>query len=104
MIRMDESYKFKKVISIGIVSELTGLSYRQIRYYEEKNLIFPERSEKGTRKYSFIDIEALIDIAGYVEEGVRTLDIKRKLSKQKKEKKMFNELRKGQINAYFGLR
>ncbi|MCD8502788.1 MAG: MerR family DNA-binding transcriptional regulator, partial [Bacillaceae bacterium] len=30
------SYKDKKVITIGVVSELTGLSERQIRYYEEK--------------------------------------------------------------------
>ncbi|MFD6443440.1 MerR family DNA-binding transcriptional regulator, partial [Peribacillus sp. NPDC060186] len=40
-----ESYIDRKVISIGVVRELTGLSDRQIRYYEERKLIFPERSK-----------------------------------------------------------
>jgi MerR family transcriptional regulator, global nitrogen regulator len=31
-----ESYKDKKVISMGTIVELTGLSERQIRYYEER--------------------------------------------------------------------
>ncbi|MDV2686965.1 MerR family DNA-binding transcriptional regulator, partial [Alkalihalophilus lindianensis] len=30
----EASYKDKKVITIGIVRELTGLPERQIRYYE----------------------------------------------------------------------
>ena len=51
----EDSYKYKKVISIGVVSELTGLSQRQIRYYEERKLVFPDRS-KGIRKYSFADV------------------------------------------------
>jgi MerR family transcriptional regulator, global nitrogen regulator len=53
----EASYKDKKVITIGIVRELTGLSERQIRYYEERKLIFPERTPGGSRKYSFSDIE-----------------------------------------------
>lgn len=36
----ETSYKTRKVISIGTVSELTGLSERQIRYYEERKLVF----------------------------------------------------------------
>ena len=46
------SYRDRKVITIGMVSELTGLSDRQIRYYEERKLIFPGRSRGGTRIYS----------------------------------------------------
>lgn len=41
----ETSYKDKKVITIGVVRDLTGLSERQIRYYEERKLIFPERSQ-----------------------------------------------------------
>ncbi len=62
-VEKEPSYKDKKVISIGVVSELTGLTERKIRYYEEKNLIFPERSNRGYRKYSFRDVERLMDIA-----------------------------------------
>lgn len=73
------SYKDKKVISIGIVSELTGLSERQIRYYEARKLLFPERSKTGIRKYSFQDIEILIEIANQLEEGIWTNEIRKEL-------------------------
>lgn len=73
------SYKDKKVISIGIVSELTGLSERQIRYYEARKLLFPERSKTGIRKYSFQDIEILIEIANQLEEGIWTNEIIKEL-------------------------
>lgn len=75
----DISYKDKKVISIGIVRELTGLSERQIRYYEARKLLFPERSKTGIRKYSFQDIELLVDIANQLEEGIWTNEIKKEL-------------------------
>ncbi len=94
----DDSYKFKKVISIGIVSELTGLSQRQIRYYEERKLIFPDRS-KGIRKYSFADVEQLMQIANKREEGVSTWEIRQEMTKELREKML-----KGQMNAHFRFR
>lgn len=78
----DHSYKDKKVISIGIVSELTGLSVRQIRYYEERKLIYPQRSSRGTRKYSFADVERLMDIANKREDGVQTAEILKDMRKK----------------------
>ncbi|WP_080845845.1 MerR family transcriptional regulator [Cytobacillus gottheilii] len=98
----EASYKNRKVISIGTVSELTGLSERQIRYYEERKLIFPERSDRGNRKYSFMDVERLIEIANKREEGVRTDEILQELKKKKKEDPVTrNKMIQGQINARF---
>ncbi|MBB6285056.1 MerR family transcriptional regulator [Geobacillus sp. 46C-IIa] len=94
----EESYKHKKVISIGIVSELTGLSQRQIRYYEERKLVFPDRS-KGIRKYSFADVEQLMRIADQREEGVSTYEIRQEMTKELRERML-----KGQMNAHFRLR
>lgn len=79
MIQNDSSFKEKKVITIGIVSELTGLSERQIRYYEARKLVFPERSKTGIRKYSFQDIERLIDIANNLNNGIWTHEMKKSL-------------------------
>ncbi|WP_166246544.1 MerR family transcriptional regulator [Paenibacillus turpanensis] len=70
------TYQDKKVITIGLVSELTGLSIRQIRYYEQRKLIFPERTKGGTRKYSFSDIEKLIQISEHMEDGLQTFEIR----------------------------
>lgn len=100
------SYRTKKVITIGTVSELTGLSERQIRYYEERKLIFPDRSPKGSRKYSFDDVEQLVHIADKREEGVQTFEIRQEmLRKQRKEetREVRKEMMRGQLNARFGV-
>lgn len=73
----EKSFKERKVITIGNVSELTGLSERQIRYYESRKLLFPERSKTGIRKYSFKDIEILIDITNKLNRGIWTHEIKK---------------------------
>ena len=102
----DSSYKDKKVISIGTVSELTGLSERQIRYYETRKLIFPERSKTGIRKYSFQDVETLIEIANHIEEGVWTNEIRSEFRRKemlKTKEDVPKALIKGQINAHFKL-
>ncbi|MCM3001035.1 MerR family transcriptional regulator [Paenibacillus cellulositrophicus] len=65
-----------KVMSIGVVCELTGLSERQIRYYEERKLIFPERTKGGNRRYSFEDVKAIQDIYQKMQEGFNTLELK----------------------------
>lgn len=99
------TYKDKKVISIGTVCELTGLSERKVRYYEERKLVFPQRTKKGTRKYSFNDIELLMGIASKREEGVQTYEIRQELKRNKgREKEIRNRLRKGQLNAHFHMR
>ncbi|AUS09543.1 MerR family DNA-binding transcriptional regulator [Laceyella sacchari] len=97
------SYKDRKVINIGTVSEMTGLSVRQIRYYEERQLIFPERTKGGTRKFSFSDIEKLMDIANHIEDGLQTVEIKR-MESQRKHRQLRNQMIRGQINAAFGMR
>ncbi|MCM3023862.1 MerR family transcriptional regulator [Weizmannia ginsengihumi] len=96
----------KKVISIGTVCELTGLSERRIRYYEERKLIFPDRSKSGIRKYSFLDVEKLVDIANKREEGIQTSEIRKEFIKEKKydEKTLREKVIRGQINAYFNKR
>ncbi len=98
------SYKDKKVITIGIVSELTGLSERQIRYYEERKLIHPERSKGGTRKFSFADVERLVDIANKMEDGMQTFEIRKMEQKKLREKELRERMLRGQLNAAFNIR
>ncbi|SDY58679.1 MerR HTH family regulatory protein [Evansella caseinilytica] len=95
------SYKDKKVITIGVTSELTGLSERQIRYYEERKLIFPERTKGGTRKYSFRDVERLVEIANKIEDGMQTFEIRRE---EIKKANIREKMLRGQLNAAFKMR
>jgi DNA-binding transcriptional MerR regulator len=98
----DQSLKERKVISIGTVRDLTGLSERQIRYYEERKLIFPARTGSGIRKYSFSDVERLMEIANQMEEGVQTHEIRREWKKKEKENENWKkQMLKGQLQAHF---
>ncbi len=69
--------------------KLTGLSARQIRYYEEQGLLFPERNEGNRRMYSLNDVEIAFDIADLLSEGNNIADIKR-IYAQRKKKAMKN--------------
>ncbi|WEA46079.1 MerR family transcriptional regulator [Priestia aryabhattai] len=75
----NQPYLDEKVMTIKIVTEMTGLSVRQVRYYEERELIFPKRNSSGTRMYSFSDIERLMDIAEKIEDSVRTREMRKDL-------------------------
>lgn len=61
---------------IGIVMKLTDLSARQIRYYEQHELIVPARTDGNQRLFSFNDVERLLEIKGLIEKGVNIAGIK----------------------------
>lgn len=67
-----------QMMSIGMVKELTGLSERQIRYYEEKQLVYPARTKGGSRRYSFEDVRKIREIHQKIKEGFNTLELKEK--------------------------
>lgn len=62
------------------------MSARQIRYYEEQDLIHPQRSEGNRRMYSLNDIDVLLEIKDYLAEGINMAGIKRIYELQEKEK------------------
>ncbi|MBW7455003.1 MerR family transcriptional regulator [Paenibacillus sepulcri] len=72
----------EKVMYIGMVCELTGLSERQIRYYEERKLVFPVRTKGGVRKYSFEDVDNIREINRNIKDGFRTFELKGMLNKR----------------------
>lgn len=57
--------------------QLTELSARQIRYYEEHELIHPARTEGNRRLFSFNDVDKLLEIKALLEQGVNLAGIKR---------------------------
>ncbi|OAS83238.1 MULTISPECIES: MerR family transcriptional regulator [Metabacillus] len=66
---------------IGIVMQLTDLSARQIRYYEENELIFPARTESNRRLFTFNDVDKLLEIRNLIEQGVNLAGIKQIFSR-----------------------
>ncbi|WNS77262.1 MerR family transcriptional regulator [Bacillus sp. DTU_2020_1000418_1_SI_GHA_SEK_038] len=65
---------------IGPVMQLTELSARQIRYYEEHQLISPARTEGNRRMFSLNDIDKLLEIKDLIDQGVNMAGIKQLFS------------------------
>ena len=61
---------------IGTVMQLTELTARQIRYYEEHQLISPARTDGNRRLFSLIDIDRLLEIKDLIDQGVNMAGIK----------------------------
>ena len=59
------------VFPIGSVMKLTDLSARQIRYYEDQNLITPARNEGNRRMYSLNDMDRLLEIKDIISLRLR---------------------------------
>lgn len=51
-----------KVISIGALAELSGVSERAIRLYEQHGLLRPQRTEAGRRMFGDADVRRLLNI------------------------------------------
>ncbi|MFJ8235049.1 MerR family transcriptional regulator [Ureibacillus sp. NPDC094379] len=65
------------LLPIGTVMQLTELSARQIRYYEEHDLIQPHRSEGNRRMFSLNDVDTLLEIKDMLEQGINMAGIKK---------------------------
>lgn len=64
------------VYSIGTVSELTGFSPRQLRYYESMGLISPARSSGRHRLYAPAELDRLLALKALLAEGMTLLGAK----------------------------
>lgn len=76
-----ESRKQLPLFSIGIVEKLTGLSARQIRYYEQHGLVHPARSKGNQRLFSFVDVERLIQVSALLDEGLNMEGVKARIQR-----------------------
>jgi MerR family glutamine synthetase transcriptional repressor len=72
----DELRKNMALFPIGIVMKLTDLTARQIRYYEQHELVMPARTGGNQRLYSFNDVQRLLQIKDLIEKGVNIAGIK----------------------------
>ena len=80
--REKELRRSMSVLPIGTVMKLTDLTARQIRYYEQQELITPLRNEGNRRMYSLNDVDRLLEIKDYLDDGLNISGIKEVYKKQ----------------------
>lgn len=61
--------------AISVAAKLTGTGQQNIRLYETKGLIVPERTAGGTRQYSDADIALLQHIGELLDQGLNLAGI-----------------------------
>ena len=57
---------------IGELSRRTGVPTRMLRYYEEQDLLHPERAANGYRRYSVAAVYRIQQIRGLLDSGLTT--------------------------------
>lgn len=73
--------KHSDILSIGYISERTGLSISAIRFYEKKGLLTPHRNDGGHRRYMRSDIRRLSFIMIMQQLGFSIDEIRRQMKR-----------------------
>lgn len=63
------------VYGISVAAELVGTGVQNLRAYEARGLLEPERTEGGTRRYSADDLDRLRRIGDLLEAGLNLTGI-----------------------------
>ncbi|MGO4144599.1 MerR family transcriptional regulator [Paenarthrobacter sp. YAF11_1] len=72
----DSGRDARGVYAISVAAELVGTGQQNIRQYERKGLVTPERTDGGTRRYSEDDLTTLRRIGVLLHEGLNLAGVK----------------------------
>lgn len=67
--------RHRGVYGISVAAELVGTGVQNIRSYEARGLIQPERTDGGTRRYSADDLDRLRRIGDLLDAGLNLAGI-----------------------------
>jgi len=70
-----ERHPTRGVYAISVAAELVGTNVQNLRVYERRGLVDPDRTDGGTRLYSDADITRLRRIAALLEDGLNLAGI-----------------------------
>ena len=60
----------RALYAISVAAELTGAGVQNLRVYERRGLVAPDRTEGGTRRYSEDDLDRVRRILVLLEDGL----------------------------------
>lgn len=63
------------VYGISVAADLVGMGVQNLRLYEARGLLEPDRTEGGTRRYSANDLDRLRRIGDLLEAGLNLAGI-----------------------------
>ena len=75
MAKSSRPYAQQGVYGISVAAELVGMGVQNLRAYEARGLLEPERTDGGTRRYSADDLERLRRIGDLLDAGLNLAGI-----------------------------
>lgn len=67
---MRENDPTQGLFGISVAAELVGMAPQSLRMYEDRGLLEPSRTEGGTRRYSYDDLDRLRRINELLAAGL----------------------------------
>jgi MerR family transcriptional regulator/heat shock protein HspR len=80
--------------AISVVAQLVGTGQQNIRLYERKGLLTPDRTAGGTRQYSNADLAVLRRISELLEDGLNLAGVAKVLELEAVNARLRAELRR----------
>lgn len=68
------------VFGISVAANMLSMEVQNLRVYERRGLLDPDRTEGGTRLYSYDDLDRLAHIRDLLAEGLNIAGIARVLA------------------------
>ena len=75
MAKSSRPYAQQGVYGISVAAELVGMGVQNLRAYEARGLLEPERTDGGTRRYSTDDLQRLRRIGDLLDAGLNLAGI-----------------------------
>lgn len=82
------------VYAISVVAQLVGTGPQNIRLYERRGLLTPDRTAGGTRQYSETDLVVLRRISELLDEGLNLAGVAKVLELEAVNAKLRAELKR----------
>ncbi|WP_309108676.1 MerR family transcriptional regulator [Arthrobacter sp.] len=82
------------VYAISVVAQLLGTGQQNIRQYERKGLLTPDRTSGGTRQYSESDVAVLRRIGELLDEGLNLAGVAKVLELEEINAKLHRDLKR----------
>lgn len=82
------------VYAISVVAQLLGTGQQNIRQYERKGLLTPDRTSGGTRQYSESDLAVLRRIGELLDEGLNLAGVAKVLELEEANARLHRDLKR----------
>jgi DNA-binding transcriptional MerR regulator len=82
------------VFAISVAAEMVSMEAQNLRVYERRGLLEPDRTAGGTRLYSPADVERLHRIKALLDEGLNIAGIGRVLELEAEVQRLRDQVRR----------